>query len=447
MNVVAHDRNGNMTKIPKPDDWSAHYDLTYDAWNRLVKVMDGETTVATYGYDGRNFRITKTAGGVTRHYYYSSQWQVLEERLGTATKPDRQYVWGLRYVDDLVLRDRNADGNYNTGSLGKASSGLEERLYALQDPNWNVVAISDTDGTIQERYAYNAYGTPTVLAGDFTPRSLNFSSYAWQYLFTGRRYDPETGLYHYRRWPYGADLGRFPTRDPIGLAALVNPYGYVLANPLNGIDPYGLWKVMRNRQPKAVAVADKQNDTIRTLANYIGLNASEFKSWVTPLGPRVWVMPGPRPIPFSELTETSIICPNQRLLVPNVILAFWFGEYGSRGRAAIRWDESVQVLSDLGFHVIRQVNDLSDLDQPDNLRTRTEWMNGQPLYNFLRQRTKAKELQGLFFSQWCRGPTPLHVRPRPSQGRELQAVVDPGAGDCLRSRAEWPPDNRILTDP
>jgi hypothetical protein len=43
---VAHDRNGNMTKTPKPDDWSNHFDLTYDAWNRLVAVEDGEVLVA-----------------------------------------------------------------------------------------------------------------------------------------------------------------------------------------------------------------------------------------------------------------------------------------------------------------------------------------------------------------------------------------------------------------
>ena len=38
---VAHDRAGNMTKIPKPSNWSAHYDLTYDAWHRLAKVEEG----------------------------------------------------------------------------------------------------------------------------------------------------------------------------------------------------------------------------------------------------------------------------------------------------------------------------------------------------------------------------------------------------------------------
>jgi hypothetical protein len=33
---LAHDGAGNMTKIPQPTNWSASYDLVYDAWNRLV---------------------------------------------------------------------------------------------------------------------------------------------------------------------------------------------------------------------------------------------------------------------------------------------------------------------------------------------------------------------------------------------------------------------------
>ena len=60
-------------------------------------------------------------------------------------------MWGLRYIDDLILRDRdpNADGT------------LDERLYAFQDPNWNVIALTDVSGDVQERYAYDAYGMPT----------------------------------------------------------------------------------------------------------------------------------------------------------------------------------------------------------------------------------------------------------------------------------------------
>jgi len=50
-------------------------------------------------------------------------------------------VWGMRYVDDLVLRGRDADGNSGTGDLGVSGSGLEERLYALTDALYKVVSV------------------------------------------------------------------------------------------------------------------------------------------------------------------------------------------------------------------------------------------------------------------------------------------------------------------
>src|SRR5690606_7964917 len=115
--------NGNMTQMPSPLDVADTLEGGYDPWNRLVETDDA-TTVVVYAYDGLNRRITKASGGSTRHYYYSDQWQVLEERLDSDTTADRQYVWGLRYIDDLVLRDTPS-----------------ERLYALQDALFNVVAL------------------------------------------------------------------------------------------------------------------------------------------------------------------------------------------------------------------------------------------------------------------------------------------------------------------
>ncbi|MDR1384698.1 MAG: hypothetical protein LBJ67_12770 [Planctomycetaceae bacterium] len=37
------DANGNMTKVVKPDNWSAAYTLVYDAWNRLVQAKSTST--------------------------------------------------------------------------------------------------------------------------------------------------------------------------------------------------------------------------------------------------------------------------------------------------------------------------------------------------------------------------------------------------------------------
>ena len=249
---IASDLAGSMTKLSKPGNWNDHYCTVYDAWNRLVEVLasDGSTIIAQYQYDGRNFRTVKktyTSGSLseTRHFYYNGNWQRLEERLETSgvvsSYANRQNVWGVGYVDDLILRDRDADGNSGTGNLGATGSGLEERLYAMRDPNSNVVAVADTTGAVQERYGYSAYGTPTFLTSAFAARNPNTSSYAWDTLYTGRQYDPETGLYHYRNRPYDAGLGRFSARDPLEYQAnCANLYEYVYDSPTSFTDPLGL---------------------------------------------------------------------------------------------------------------------------------------------------------------------------------------------------------------
>jgi RHS repeat-associated protein len=168
-------------------------DATYDAWNRLVATDNG-TAAVTYAYDGMNRRITKTVGSTVRHYYYSDQWQVLEERLGSSGSADRTYVWGQRYVDDLVLRDTSS-----------------ERLYALQDAHFNVVALTDDDGDVVERFAYQPYGESEALNPDYS--TYSGTNYNWDYLFTGRELDAETGLQINRMRYLHHQLGRWITRE------------------------------------------------------------------------------------------------------------------------------------------------------------------------------------------------------------------------------------------
>ena len=231
----AYDRSGNMTTMPQPAAPTSSYTATYDAWNRLMSLTDGSNTVAEYQYDGQNWRtITKSySGGTlseTRHHYYSQQWQCLEEKVGTSTLTlDRQFVWGLRYVDDLVLRDRDTDAN----------GSLDERLYALQDANWNVIALTDTSGAIQERYVYQAYGTPVILTGSFGSRSS--SSYDWETRYAGYFWDKASGLFHIRNRDFQSILGSWIERDPIEYLEAMNLYEYIRARPTGATDPYGLF--------------------------------------------------------------------------------------------------------------------------------------------------------------------------------------------------------------
>jgi len=56
----AYDAAGNTITFPQPADPTVAYNASYDAWNRMVIVTDGDDTVAAYVYDGRNRRITQT---------------------------------------------------------------------------------------------------------------------------------------------------------------------------------------------------------------------------------------------------------------------------------------------------------------------------------------------------------------------------------------------------
>jgi len=211
-----YDANGNLT-----DDGTNRY--VYDYMNRLVRV----TTLANvergrYRYDALGRRIRRdTASGRTL-YFHDSQ-RCVEERDGAGTVL-RQYVDGTSIDGHIELR--RGDGApffYHQNALG------------------NVVALSDASGVVVERYRYDAYGEPTILAPNGTTiRSA--STVGNPYTFTGRRLDPESGLYYYRARYLSPGAGRFINRDPHGYSDGLNLYEYAGSNPVNFVDPMGTEK-------------------------------------------------------------------------------------------------------------------------------------------------------------------------------------------------------------
>jgi len=190
--------------------------------------------IAEYEYDGakrRTIQKSYDAGTLdeTRHLYYTepSQWQVIEERVDSDTDPNRQFVWGLRYIDDLILRDRDTTGN----------GTLNERLYALQDANWNVTSVALKTGTIPQRFSYQTYGMPVFLSSDFGQAT---NSAEWEFLFCCYRYDMSASQFHVRHRNFTPRLGVWIQRDPLGNIAGVNLYEYANSTPSTRLDPSGL---------------------------------------------------------------------------------------------------------------------------------------------------------------------------------------------------------------
>ena len=226
--TLSYDANGSMTA-----DESGRI-FVYDAWNRLAAVRNtANSPIVGYSYDalGRRIIEDRPNANTVDHLYYSTAWQVLEERRDGTSSGDvrRQYFWSIDYVDALTAR------------VDYASGAVSATFYTQYDANWNVTAIADASTGVLERYVFDPYGVVTVLYANWTVRGG--SPYGWNYLHQGGRLDVDSNLFHYRHRDYSGTLGRWTQTDPIGFdTGDLNLYRYLGNNPGNAVDPSGLEK-------------------------------------------------------------------------------------------------------------------------------------------------------------------------------------------------------------
>ena len=104
-----------------------------------------------------------------------------------------------------------------------------------------MTAVTTSTGSIAERYAYSAYGQPTIL--DASASVLNSSAINNRYTYTAREWDATLALHHFRaRW-MSPTAGRFFSRDPIRFnGSRWNLYAYISSSPQNFVDPMG-WEL------------------------------------------------------------------------------------------------------------------------------------------------------------------------------------------------------------
>jgi RHS repeat-associated protein len=219
-NSLVFDANGNMTT----DETGKQF--VYDGWNRVVEVKaSGGATLIEYQYDARNYRVVED-DGTAKDLYYSSEWQVLEERVsGNATA---SYVWSPIYIDAMIARDRDSDAN----------GSLDERLYPTHDANFNVTGLLNTSGSIVERNAYDPFGVATILSAGWS--SIGSSAYSWAHQHQGLRLVSVSGAHHVRHREYLATQGRWGRVDPIRFEGdCGNFFRSFGNNPILFVDPTG----------------------------------------------------------------------------------------------------------------------------------------------------------------------------------------------------------------
>jgi RHS repeat-associated protein len=96
------------------------------------------------------------------------------------------------------------------------------------------LVVSANDGSIAQRIEYDEFGN---VLSDTNPGFQPFG-------FAGGIYDADTGLTRFGARDYDALTGRWTAKDPIMFRGRsTNLYRYVGSDPINQIDPSGLWDI------------------------------------------------------------------------------------------------------------------------------------------------------------------------------------------------------------
>jgi len=197
--------------------------VSYGVNNRMIRVADSNGAVAgDYLYNGLGRRASKAVGGKLTVFAYDLSGNLILE-----------YDWTTQAITEHVY-----------GPSGRlATIAPDASIYWHHNDHLGTPqAMTDSTGKVVWTMSQTPFGIATANEdpdGDGIKVTNNFR-------FPGQYFDAETGVnYNYFR-TYVPAFGRYTQHDPIGLNGGPNPFGYVGGNPVNWIDPWGLYRCSPN---------------------------------------------------------------------------------------------------------------------------------------------------------------------------------------------------------
>jgi len=204
---------------------------TYDSnGNNITETLDGITT--TYHYDAKNKLTTVDKGGVTTGYSYDHNG-IRTGKTEAGTTTNYLVDENRDYAQVLVESDGTNTVTYSYGHDLLSQDRDGQISYYQYDGLGSTRALTDSLGTVTDRYDYTAFGDTLNQTGT-TENS---------YRFTGEQYDAGLDQYYLRARYYDPGVGRFTQMDSWMGARLepitLHKYLYANANPVSHTDPSG----------------------------------------------------------------------------------------------------------------------------------------------------------------------------------------------------------------
>lgn len=186
--------------------------LTHDELGTLLSVALPDGRTVSYGIDGQNRRVSKSINGTAvQGFLYQDQLRIVAELDGANALVSR-FVYGDKpHVPAYLIRGGQTF-RYVTDQVGSVR-----------------LVVNTATGAIAQRIDYDEFGN---VLNDTAPGFQPFG-------FAGGLWDRDTGLVRFGARDYDPRVGRWATKDPIGLAGSKNLFTYSHSDPVNYIDPNG----------------------------------------------------------------------------------------------------------------------------------------------------------------------------------------------------------------
>jgi RHS repeat-associated protein len=219
---LRYDLDGNMTELKTWTSPSVTWQYTWNGENRMTSAhntQDGTYITYSYDYQGRMFE--KVTNGSTNHFIWNGNHIVAEMTDSTTN----YYCW--------------SNGETLTASLNG------ETVFYCHDANKNVTDLVDDSGTQLVHYDYSPFGVQSSTVYS-SPAIVSLNPFR----FSNEYFDSITGQVEYEQRKYLPALGKFLSRDPIGIQGGLNETAICGNDLINKIDLWGLVGVVAFAETK-----------------------------------------------------------------------------------------------------------------------------------------------------------------------------------------------------